>query len=161
MASRPAVSASPRPGRSRSSDGGRRRGSASGFSLVEVLVAMCVFTVGMLGMAQLLGMSIQMHQLGRNTDTATLLVQSKFEELMKMNFNTAAAVQVTPGGADSLTTNVANYFDRPAGNQFTRRWRVEAGPVPRTRRVTVRVEPFQGSRLMYRTVEITTILREW
>jgi prepilin-type N-terminal cleavage/methylation domain-containing protein len=164
MASTPAGSASPRPVSSSSSEARRPRRaprSAAGFSLVEVLVAMCVFTIGMLGMAQLLGVSVQMHQLGRNTDAATQLVQGKLEELMKMNFSTEPELQLTPAGVDSLATDVQNYFDIPAGGQFTRRWRVTAGPIPRTRLVTVRVEPTQQSRLMYRPVEIDTILREW
>jgi prepilin-type N-terminal cleavage/methylation domain-containing protein len=161
MVSTRAACASRRPGSCRFSDGRRRRASEHGFSLVEVLVAMGLFTVGMLAMAQLLAASVQMHQLGRNTDVATQLAQAKFEELMKLNFNTAAAVQLTPTGADALGANTANYFDVPAGNQFTRRWRVEAGPTPRTRRVTVRIQPTQVSRLTYRPVEITTLIREW
>jgi prepilin-type N-terminal cleavage/methylation domain-containing protein len=145
----------------RSSDARRRGRSERGFSLVEVLVAMGLFTVGMLALAQLLAAGVQMHQLGRNTDAATQLAQAKFEELMKLNFNTAAAVQLTPSGVDALGANTANYFDVPAGNQFTRRWRVEAGPTPRTRRVTVRIEPIQASRRTHRPIEITTLIREW
>ena len=122
---------------------------------------MGLFTVGMLAIAQLLAAGVQMHQLGRNTDAATQLAQAKFEELMKMNFNTAPAVQITPGGVDSLAANTANYFDIPPGNEYTRRWRVQAGPTARSRLVTVRVQPTQISRLTYRPIEITTILREW
>jgi prepilin-type N-terminal cleavage/methylation domain-containing protein len=160
MVSTRAACASRRPGSCRSSDARRRR-SECGFSLVEVLVAMGLFTVGMLALAQLLAVGVQMHQLGRNTDVATQLAQAKFEELMKLNFNTAAAVQLTPSGANALGTNTANYFDIPEGNQFTRRWLVETGPTPRTRRVTVRIEPIQVSRRTHRPIEITTLIREW
>lgn len=141
----------------RSSDGA----AEDGFTLVEVLVSMAIFMVAMLAIAQLLATGVQMHQLGRNTDAATQLAQAKFEELMKMNFNTAAAVQLTPEGVDSLGANVANYFDLPPGGQYTRRWLVQAGPVARTRQVTVRIQPSQVSRLTHRPVEITTMLREW
>jgi hypothetical protein len=78
---------------------------------------------------------------------------------MKLNFDTAPEVQVT--GSDSLNNDVANYFDMPAGTQFTRRWLVEAGPVARTRKVTVRMVPAQTSRLLYKPVQLTTIIRQW
>ena len=160
-------STSPRPARSRFSSTARQTGlpavtrsAEAGFTLVEVVFAMFVLTVGLVAMAQLLAISVRMHQLSRNTEIATQLAERKFEELMKLNFDTAAAVQVTVGG-DSLNSNVVNYFDAPAGTQFTRRWLVEAGPIPRTRRVTVRMVPTQTDRLLYKPVQLTTIIRQW
>lgn len=153
MERRYAGSASVRPARSRSSKG------SAGFTLVEVLFSMFVLTVGLVAMAQLLAISVRMHQLSRNTEIATQLAERKFEELMKLNFDTAAPVQLTAG--DSLNSNVVNYFDTPTGGQFTRRWLVEAGPVTRTRRVTVRLVPRQTDRLLYKPVQLTTIIRQW
>ena len=135
------------------------RSAEGGFTLVEVVFAMFVLTVGLVAMAQLLAISVRMHQLSRNTEIATQLAERKFEELMKLNFDTAAEVQVT--GQDSLNANVANYFDTPTGGLFTRRWLVEAGPVARTRRVTVRMVPAQTDRLIYKPVQLTTIIRSW
>lgn len=119
-----------------------------------------VLTIALVGLAQLLAVSVQMHQLSRNTEVATQLAEAKFEELMKLNFTTAASVQLTPVGADSLNTDVANYFDSPAPT-FTRRWRVEAGPVDRTRRVTVRLVPAATSPLLFKQVQLTTLIRQW
>jgi prepilin-type N-terminal cleavage/methylation domain-containing protein len=137
-----------------------RSGSSNdGFTLVEVVFAIFVLTVGLVAMAQLLAVSVRMHQLGRNTEIATQLAERKFEELMKLNFDTAPEVQIT--GVDSLAADVANYFDTPAGTLFTRRWLVEAGPVDRTRRVTVRMVPAQTDRLLYKPVQLTTIIRQW
>ena len=147
-----------RPARSRFSNAAARS-AEEGFTLVEVVFAMFVLTVGLVAMAQLLAISVRMHQLSRNTEIATQLAERKFEELMKLNFDTAAAVQLT--GQDSLNANVANYFDTPTGGQFTRRWLVEAGPVTRTRRVTVRMVPRQTDRLLYKPVQLTTIIRSW
>ena len=136
-----------------------KAGPSAGFTLVEVMFSMFVLTVGLVAMAQLLAISVRMHQLSRNTEIATQLAERKFEELMKLNFDTAAAVQVT--GQDSLNANVVNYFDTPTGGRFTRRWLVEAGPVVRTRRVTVRMVPRQTDRLLYKPVQLTTIIRSW
>lgn len=160
MERRYAGSASMRPGRSRFSSACQAdAGSSAGFTLVEVIFSILVLTVGLVAMAQLLAISVRMHQLSRNTEIATQLAERKFEELMKLNFDTAAAVQITTG--DSLNSNVVNYFDAPAGTQFTRRWLVEAGPVARTRRVTVRLVPRQTDRLLYKPVQLTTIIRQW
>lgn len=171
MERRYAGSASMRPGRSRSSSAYQEAaglpaaarsataGSSAGFTLVEVVFSIFVLTVGLVAMAQLLAISVRMHQLSRNTEIATQLAERKFEELMKLNFDTAAPVQITTG--DSLNSNVVNYFDAPSGTQFTRRWLVEAGPVARTRRVTVRLVPRQTDRLLYKPVQLTTIIRQW
>ena len=83
-----------------------------------------------------------MHQLGRNSTTASRLAQDKFEEIMKMNFGTNPAIQVANGG-NALASNVANYFDTPANSGYTRRWQVTAGPtrIPGCAPSTVRIIP--------------------
>jgi prepilin-type N-terminal cleavage/methylation domain-containing protein len=161
MARRHARCASPRPVRSRSRPRSEGPRGDAGFTLVEVLVAVVVLTVGLVSLAQLLAVSVRMHQLSRNTEVATQLAEQKFEELMKLNFVTEAAVQVTPNGADTLNTDVTDYFDLPENAPFSRRWLVENGPVDRTRRVTVRVVPLQAGLMGYRTVQLTTIIRQW
>ena len=136
---------------------GARRAEA-GFTLVEVVVSTFLLTVSLVGLAQLFAVSVQMHQLSRNSEIATQLAEAKFEQLMKLNFTAAAAVQVT--GSDSLSSNVANYFDTPSA-EYTRRWRVETGPIDRTRRVTVRMVPRVTNNLLYRPVQLTTLIRQW
>jgi prepilin-type N-terminal cleavage/methylation domain-containing protein len=130
--------------------------SERGFTLVETLIASIVLTVALVALAELLAVSVRMHQIGRDSASAARLAQDKFEEMMKMNFNTNPAIQV--GG--NLATNTANYFDVPANSGYTRRWTVVAGPGanPRLRIVTVRVvadlpvgTPF----------EVTQVVRSW
>jgi Tfp pilus assembly protein PilV len=129
-----------------------------GASLIEVLVATLVLTIGLVGMAQLMGVSMLMHLNAREATTATQFAQAKIDELMKLNLATAPAVQITPASPDSLTTNVANYFDSPQA-AITRRWRVQAGPAANTRILTVRVvnaRARQGGQ-----VDVSTIIRQW
>jgi Tfp pilus assembly protein PilV len=129
-----------------------------GASLIEVLVATLVLTIGLVGMAQLMGISMLMHLNAREKTTATQLAQAKVDELMKLNLATAPAVQITPASPDSLATNVANYFDSPQA-AITRRWRVSAGPAANTRILTVRVinaRARQGGQ-----VDVSTIIRQW
>ena len=116
-------------------------------------------TVALVALAELLAVSIRMHQLGRNGTAAARLAQDKFEELLKMNFTTNPAIQVS--GTDTLASNVANYFDVPAGSGYTRRWLVQAGPNVRLRIVTVRVIPENQDSRVGAPFTLTTMLRSW
>jgi hypothetical protein len=60
-----------------------------------------------------------------------------------------------------LNNDVTDYFDLPENAPFARRWLVENGPVDRTRRVTVRVVPLQAGLIGFKTVQLTTIIRQW
>lgn len=135
--------------------------SERGSMLIEALFACVILTGGMVAVAQLLTVSLQQHQLGRASNDAVQLVSAKIEELAKLNFATAPAIQVSPINPDPLTANVANYFDVPVANTYTRRWRVTAGPQANTRILTVRVIPTTRNRLVAKEFEITTILRRW
>jgi prepilin-type N-terminal cleavage/methylation domain-containing protein len=126
-----------------------------GFTLVELMIASVVLTVGLVSMAQLLAVSTVMHSDARQATSVTHLAQSKIEELVKLNFATAPAVQI--GG--SLTADIANYFDSPQ-NGTTRRWLVQAGPAANTRLVTVRIINLRG-RYYGSRQDLTTVLRRW
>jgi prepilin-type N-terminal cleavage/methylation domain-containing protein len=129
-----------------------------GFTLVEVLVASIVLTVALVALAELLAVSVRMHQLGRNSATAARLAQDKFEELMKMNFNTAPAIQINAN--DTLGADVANYFDVPANSGYRRRWRVQAGPGGNAALRTVTVRLVADVRVGA-DFEVTAVLRSW
>lgn len=130
-----------------------------GFSLAEVLISMVIMMVGLVAVAQLLAVSVQTHLLGRRTSEAAMLATSKLEDLAKLNHASAAAIQISPTSPDPLTSNVTNYFD--TSNGYTRRWRVTAGPSSDTRQVTVRVSPPANRQPWLKTVEVTSILRQW
>ncbi len=135
--------------------------SDTGVTLIEVLIATVILTVGLVGSAQLLAVSIQMHQLAGGTTDATRLANAKLEELMKLNFAADPAIQITPVGPDPLTQNVPNYFDEPVPGVYTRRWHVQAGPTATTRLVTVRLVPAQTDRRVAKEVDLTTLVRQW
>ena len=62
-----------------------------GMGLVEVLIAVGILTVGLLGSAQLLAITTHTHMLARETTDATRLAQAKVEELVKSDFATDPA----------------------------------------------------------------------
>jgi Tfp pilus assembly protein PilV len=134
--------------------------SERGFTVLESLIATIVLTVALVAMAELLAVTLRMHQLGRTSAQASRLAQDKFEELMKMNFATNPAIQVN--ATDTLAADVANYFDTTIPG-YTRRWRVSAGPAgnPSLRTVVVRVIPQVNDRRMTDIFTMTTVLRSW
>jgi hypothetical protein len=126
---------------------------------VEVLVSTVILVAGLVSTAHLLAVTTQMHVGAREAARATREAQAKIDEMMKLSFTTAPAVQLTPLGVDSLNTNVANYFDVPAPG-LTRRWRVQPGPTANTRLLTIRVTNI-GAATLGRQTEITTVIRRW
>ena len=58
-----------------------RFSNESGFSLLEVLIAMGVMTVGLVSLAQLFALSIRANHSSRTTTFAVMLAQQKMEQL--------------------------------------------------------------------------------
>ena len=61
----------------------------SGFTLMEVLVAMVILTVGLLGMAALIAGIINSNKLSNRISTATVLAQDKIEEIRGVGYDDA------------------------------------------------------------------------
>ena len=121
------------------------------------MVALLLSTVGLMALAQLMVVTLQMQQLGRSSTNAARLAQNKIDELSTVGF---ANAQMACGG--SLTTDAANHNDRPVGaTNFNRRWVVAAGPDPALtlRQVTVRVIPDVVDRRRAMPFDLTTIVR--
>ena len=105
---------------------------ARGFSLIEVLVATTVTTVGSLALAQLCAMSMRMNYDARTTTVATVLASQKMEQLRALAWTSdalgrpisdlAADTTVVPASSSggvglslsppgSLVTNTSGYCD--------------------------------------------------
>ena len=130
----------------------------AGFSLAETLVAMLVMVTGLLGIAQLMVVTIKAESMARNGALASRLGQGKLDDLMKANFDTSLQIRIPVPPVDSLVADVPNKFDVPAAG-ITRRWLVSQGPAG-TRLVTVRVLIMRGIPTQ-RTVDLTTLVRRW
>jgi prepilin-type N-terminal cleavage/methylation domain-containing protein len=100
-----------------------QRGLASppaGFTLIEVLVAMALLSFGLLSIAGMQLVAIQVnsfsHQLGRGT----ALAQDKVEELLALPFNHADLADTTPVGTYQPYTETS----LPPGQSLE--WQVDA-----------------------------------
>jgi prepilin-type N-terminal cleavage/methylation domain-containing protein len=107
---------------------------AAGFSLIEVLVATAVVSVGITSLAQLFAVSARANRTASATTMTLLLAQQKMEELRA----DAAAASASPPSA--FFANTPGYFDHidrngkslgggstvpPGGAIYLRRWAVE------------------------------------
>jgi prepilin-type N-terminal cleavage/methylation domain-containing protein len=63
----------------------REKGSQEGFSLVEVLVAILLLTVGLLALAKMQTQAVASNSFGNQLTQATFLAQDKLEELRLLN----------------------------------------------------------------------------
>jgi type II secretory pathway pseudopilin PulG len=131
-----------------------RTGREDGFTLVEVLIATLVMTIGMMAIAALLAVTTQMHLGARESMRSTRIAQDKIDELLKLTFSTNPAIAV--GG--SLDSDEADHSDAPETG-ITVRWLVAAGPTDDTRYLTVRVVNTHSQQ--YRQTDLTTIIRQW
>jgi prepilin-type N-terminal cleavage/methylation domain-containing protein len=117
--------------------------SEEGFTLIELMIAIVVVVVGVLGMSSVTATTIRHQDLSAARTDMAALADNKFEELRGFAgavARTADTLQLVPGG--SLTVSTANYNDAVTerGRTYTRRWVVTAG-VGGTRNVTIRIIP--------------------
>ncbi len=117
-------------------------GSEAGFTIVELMFAMIILVIGLLGFLSTIGSTTRYQDLSSATTEMTLLADGKFELLRAAAASqTADTMQLSVGG--SLTTPVLQHADTaaaPQGRVYVRLWQVVNAPGP-TREVRLRVRP--------------------
>jgi prepilin-type N-terminal cleavage/methylation domain-containing protein len=112
-----------------------------GFSLVELLVAMVIFSFGVLAGVALLGAGYRWEGQAELETQMTVAAEMKIEELKAIaGSEQDDTVQLALGG--DLDANVAEHWDTVELDRrvFIRRWLVEAGPAG-SRQAAVRAQP--------------------
>ncbi len=109
--------------------------SEKGIGLIEIIVAMLIFAIGITAAIRTLPVSNTATTRARNLTMATNLAQQKIEELMGTPLNDA-----------NLTSGAHNDQDNPIERIFTRTWNVtDNDPVIDMKTVTVTVTYLSGS----------------
>jgi prepilin-type N-terminal cleavage/methylation domain-containing protein len=86
-----------------------KRKKESGFSLLEVVIAIAVLAIGLSAMAALIAQSLAGTERARFMALATTLASEKLEDLNRYPNVTPAVAQLTAGG--SLASDVTSYND--------------------------------------------------
>lgn len=104
-------------------------GRDAGFTLVEMMVALVLFGVGLMALAQSLPQGLSVRDKARRMTVATNLAQETVEQLRNLPFdhgNLAAGQHVHP--------------DNPVDGAYRCRWEIRDGvPVPDMKRIVVTV----------------------
>ncbi|BBO80103.1 hypothetical protein DSCO28_06690 [Desulfosarcina ovata subsp. sediminis] len=133
--------------------------STNGFTLIEVLLAMCVLSIGLLAVAAMQISAVRNNKTGNTYTQATALAQAQMELIKNSDIDDDSGF-LNPSSLPTTTSDPNNPLDENgnSGGIYTRTWTVEAYQVdsdgngtPDTdsdyaRTVTVTVSfPFVGS----------------
>jgi type IV pilus assembly protein PilV len=107
----------------------------AGFTLLEVLIAISILTVGLLGVAQMQIMGIKGNYFSGNTTAALTLAEEKMEDLLGKSYTDA---ELTSGNNPDAN-NPIDETGQPGGT-YSRMWTVtDDTPIIGTKTVTVSV----------------------
>jgi len=131
-----------------------QKSGQAGFSLIEVLVAITIFTVGLLAIANLQISSI-MQSSGSNTRTvATSIANGVMEEIMSRG-ELDPSFRTTAGGDWLFAEGTSTDLALDGAGQYTATWNITTNsPVPNLARISVTVN---GPRT--RTITMTSFKR--
>lgn len=133
----------------------------SGFTLVELMMAIVMLSFGLLGLAGLMVSSTQVQQLSTTRSQMTLVAESKLEELRAYGMTAATdplRARLNVGG--SMAAPMANYADSaqaPGGRWYYRRWQV-VNDIAGMRRVNLRIVPKYDDKYVARQIQFTTLV---
>lgn len=123
---------------------------SNGFTLIEVLIAMAIFSIGILAVAGMQLWNVKNNTTGNITTQATLLARAQMEQLKNVSDVTTLASAVDPNNPMDENGN--------AGGIFTRSW-VVTNPLGgnATRQIQVTVSWTKGGPM--RSIVLTSITR--
>ena len=99
-----------------------------GFSMLEVLIAIVILSIAIMGLAALQSRGIRGNDLGNRTSQAVALAQDRLEDLIN-----ASRTQTISGGSESDIDETGS-----AGGVFSRTWTVQ-NSVPVTNADTIAI----------------------
>ena len=115
--------------------GEREMSGENGFTMIEVLIAISIFAIGLLAVAALQITAFQGNRVGDEVTKGTMLAQMQIEALKSADFSTAT---LAPGNYVDAN-NLIDETGAPGG-RFTRTWTIaDTAPVTLSRLVTVTV----------------------
>ena len=84
-------------------------GDNSGFTLIEILIAICILSIGLLGMAALTVGIMRGNSFSNQLTTASILAQDKMEDIRKQGYSGTPSVGTTTTEDYNSITNYPSY----------------------------------------------------
>jgi Tfp pilus assembly protein PilV len=112
----------------------KRRRRASGMTLIEVLIALLVTTVALLGALATVGITVHGASFSRNATEASVLAQSKLEQMVSLQ--QGASTDPLPANATEATIDANGTVSATGAYTRTTTW----SPVPGGKQRQVQVE---------------------
>ena len=106
-----------------------------GFSLIEIMIALCITSFGLLAVGQLLYSAAGSHSLARSKSTAAIAAQNVMESLETLYRQDPAAADFAIGSHGPRSVEVVNPTDGTLLNRYHVSWIVEHVPDPRPGKV--------------------------
>ena len=130
-----------------------------GFTLVELVVAMVILTIGLLGLASSMATLTRWQALSASRAEMSLLADGKLEQLRgAASVMSAGISELAIGG--SVSTAVEPWTDPvvgPNGRQYVLLWSVAAGPGS-TRSVQLRIKPAVDAPTTPKKIDFNTLI---
>jgi prepilin-type N-terminal cleavage/methylation domain-containing protein len=111
-----------------------------GFSLVEALVAIFIFGIGMMFVGRMIFDSVGINVLARSKGAATITAENRMEILAAKYRANAADSDLTLGSHGPTAVEFVNPVDNTKLNRFNVAWTVANVPDPRTGKVLKAVQ---------------------
>jgi type IV pilus assembly protein PilV len=119
----------------------------NGFTIIEILVAISILTVGLLAVASMQVSAIRGNKLSDNVTGALTLAEDKMEYLLGLNFNDDELKDLVTGNNTNLSTIASGSVDHEehnidetgsAGGKFHRIWNVaDNEPITNNKTITI------------------------
>lgn len=125
----------------------KRRLDERGFNFIELLIALLIFSIGIMGVLSLQGISLMSTDFSGNMGAARLLASDQLERLGGLSFTATALTVCSPtpfcyadtgGGAAGTGRNIGYTGQFEVSGRFRREWDVAAISTT-VKQVTVRV----------------------
>ena len=112
--------------------------SQKGFTILEVMIAMAIFAIGILGVAKLQIKSTTGNTTARTITEATTFAVDRVERLISLPYSNSALDQNT--AATPFYTDPTPIIGFSSGETYTRRWVItDNNPIANTKQITMTV----------------------
>lgn len=125
-----------------------------GFTLIEVMIALFILVVALLGLISTTVIVVKANSFSKTMTTATTLAKDRLEQLKNASYTALA------GGTDYATANSTVQTSPSASSMFTRTWTVTADGTPATGMKTIQVTVQWNWQNASHNVDLRTIVAE-